>query len=80
MTRNDISTLRKDFSEKRDARYIKLKHFIVLEGDHYDRKDFSAPRNVIVSGITISFDVENWTTYKSQTVTVNLRDVDVIWY
>lgn len=80
MTRNDIKVLRQEFSSKRNARFIKLKDFITLEGDHYDRKEFSEPRNVIVSGNDISFDVENWTTYKSQTVTVPLRSLGAIWF
>ena len=57
--------------------FIKLREFRILENDSYSRREFREPRNVIInSDNTISFDVENWTTFKIQTVTVKASEID----
>ena len=57
--------------------FIKLRDFRILENDSYSRREFREPRNVIInSDNTISFDVENWTTFKIQTVTVKASEID----
>ena len=57
--------------------FIKLRDFRILENDSYSRREFREPRNVIInSDNTVSFDVENWTTFKIQTVTVKASEID----
>ena len=75
-TRNFEKFKREVKSGKR-VTFIKLRDFRILENDSYSRREFREPRNVTINNDnTISFDVENWTTFKSQTVTVKASEID----
>ena len=75
-TRNFEKFKREVNSGKRVA-FIKLRDFRILENDSYSRREFREPINVTINNDnTISFDVENWTTFKIQTVTVKASEID----
>ena len=75
-TRN-FEKFKREVNSGRRVTFIKLRDFRILENDSYSRREFREPRNVIInSDNTVSFDVENWTTFKIQTVTVKASEID----
>ena len=75
-TRN-FEKFKREVNSGKRVTFIKLRDFRILENDSYSRREFREPRNVIInSDNTVSFDVENWTTFKIQTVTVKASEID----
>lgn len=77
MGTRDYENFKREVNSGKSVTYIKLRDFRILENDSYSRREFREPRNVTINNDnTISFDVENWTTFKSQTVTVKASEID----
>lgn len=77
MGTRDYENFKREVNSGKRVTYIKLSDFRILENDSYSRREFREPRNVTINNDnTISFDVENWTTFKSQTVTVKVSEID----
>ena len=77
MGTRDYENFKREVNSGKRVIYIKLRNFRILENDSYSRREFREPRNVTINNDnTISFDVENWTTFKSQTVTVKVSEID----
>ena len=77
MGTRDYENFKREVNSGKRVNYIKLRDFRILENDSYSRREFREPRNVTINNDnTISFDVENWTTFKSQTVTVKVSEID----
>ena len=77
MGTRDYENFKREVNSEKRVTYIKLRDFRILENDSYSRREFREPRNVTINNDnTISFDVENWTTFKSQTVTVKVSEID----
>ena len=77
MGTRDYENFKREVKSVKRVTYIKLRDFRILENDSYSRREFREPRNVTINNDnTISFDVENWTTFKSQTVTVKVSEID----
>lgn len=77
MGTRDYENFKREVNAGKSVTYIKLRNFRILENDSYSRREFREPRNVTINNDnTISFDVENWTTFKSQTVTVKVSEID----
>ena len=77
MGTRDYENFKREVNAGKSVTYIKLRDFRILENDSYSRREFREPRNVTINNDnTISFDVENWTTFKSQTVTVKVSEID----
>ena len=75
-TRN-FEKFKREVNSGKRVTFIKLRDLRILENYSYSRREFREPRNVTINNDnTISFDVENWTTFKSQTVTVKASDID----
>ena len=69
MGTRDYENFKREVNSGKSVTYIKLRDFRILENDSYPRREFREPRNVTINNDnTISFDVENWTTFKSQGV------------
>ena len=77
MGTRDYENFKREVNAGKSVTYIKLRDFRILDSDSYSRREFREPRNVTINNDdTISFDVENWTTFKSQTVTVKVSEID----
>ena len=77
MGTRDYENFKREVNAGKSVTYIKLRNFRILDNDSYSRREFREPRNVTINNDnTISFDVENWTTFKSQTVTVKVSEID----
>ena len=77
MGTRDYENFKREVNSGKRVTYIKLSDFRILENDSYSRREFREPINVTINNDnTISFDVENWTTFKSQTVTVKVSEID----
>ena len=77
MGTRDYENFKREVNAGKSVTYIKLRDFRILDNDSYSRREFREPRNVTINNDnTISFDVENWTTFKSQTVTVKVSEID----
>ena len=77
MGTRDYENFKREVKSGKRETYIKLRDFRILDNDSYSRREFREPRNVTINNDnTISFDVENWTTFKSQTVTVKVSEID----
>lgn len=77
MGTRDYEHFKREVNSGKRVTYIKLRDFRILENDSYSRREFREPRNVTINNDnTISFDVENWTTFRSQTVTVKASEID----
>ena len=77
MGTKNFEKFKKEINTGKRVNIIKLRDFRILENDSYSRREFREPRNVTINhDNTISFDVENWTTFKSQTVTVKASEID----
>lgn len=78
MGTRDFEVFKRELSSGKSVSFIKLRNFRILENDSYHRREFREPRNVTINNDnTVSFDVENWTTFKSQTVTVKVSEIEV---
>ena len=78
MGTRDYEKFKREVNSGKSVTYIKLRDFRILENDFYSRREFREPRNVTINkDKTISFDVENWTTFKSQTVTVKPSEIEL---
>ena len=77
MGTRDYENFKREVNAGKSVTYIKLRDFRILDNDSYSRREFRGPRNVTINNDnTISFDLENWTTFKSQTVTVKVSEID----
>ena len=77
MGTRDYENFKREVNAGKSVTYIKLRDFRILDNDSYSRREFREPRNVTINNDnTISFDVENWTMFKSQTVTVKVSEID----
>ena len=77
MGTKNFEKFKREVNSVKRVTFIKLRDFRILENDSYSRREFREPRNVTINNDnTISFDVENWTTFKSQTVTVKASEID----
>ena len=77
MGTQNFEKFKREVNSGKRVTFIKLRDFRILENDSYSRREFREPRNVTINNDnTISFDVENWTTFKSQTLTVNVSEID----
>ena len=77
MGTQNFEKFKREVNSGKRVTFIKLREFLILENDSYSRREFREPRNVTINhDNTISFDVENWTTFKSQTVTVKASEID----
>ena len=77
MGTRDYENFKREVNAGKSVTYIKLRDFRILDNDSYYRRELREPRNVTINNDnTISFDVENWTTFKSQTVTVKVSEID----
>lgn len=78
MGTRDFENFKRELNSGKRVSFIKLRNFLILKNDSYHRREFREPRNVIINkDNTISFDVENWTTFKSQTVTVKVSEIEL---
>lgn len=78
MGTRDFEVFKRELSSGKSVSFIKLRNFRILENDSYHRREFREPRNVTINNDnTVSFDVENWTTFKSQTVTVKVSEIEL---
>ena len=78
MGTRDFENFKRELNSGKRVSFIKLRNFRILENDSYHRREFREPRNVTINNDnTVSFDVENWTTFKSQTVTVKVSEIEL---
>lgn len=78
MGTRDFENFKRELNSGKRVSFIKLRNFRILENDSYHRREFREPRNVTINkDNTVSFDVENWTTFKSQTVTVKVSEIEL---
>ena len=78
MTEFEYNRMKDLFSKNKDlkAYYIKLKNYINIDG--YDRREFHDCRNVYFdNNENICFDIENWSKFKSESIKVNYKDINL---
>lgn len=76
MGKNDYQNFKRELASGKQVSFIKLYKFRYI--GPYLRREFIGPRNVTVNDDnTISFDVEDWATFKSTTVTVQISEIEL---
>lgn len=72
MSIKEFNNFKKEL-ETKNVKFIRLRYFIKI--DPYLRRDFFVHGKCLVMGDNVLFDVENYQTYKSCTVTVPFKDI-----
>lgn len=77
MGKRDTENFKMALASGKIPSFIKLKEFRYI--GPYLRREFIGPRNTVINNDnTVSFDVEDWATFKSTTVNVSISEIELV--
>ena len=77
MSTRELESFKNALKNKKNISFIKVKQFIKV--GPYDRREFWFPRNIFVSedNKTVSFTVEEWSSFSDITIDIDYKDIEL---